>query len=40
MHESPRLRRLRSDLAALERLRDESSVLRFQRLGHARAAST
>ncbi len=33
MHESPRLRRLRSDLAALERLRDESSVLRFHASG-------
>ena len=29
-YESPRIRRLRSDLAALERLRDESSVLRFR----------
>src|SRR3954454_18888107 len=33
MHESPRLRRLRSDLAALERLREESSVLRFRASG-------
>ena len=33
MHESPRLRRLRSDLAAMERLRDESSVLRFRASG-------
>jgi ubiquitin-protein ligase len=33
MHESPRLRRLRNDLAALERLRDESSVLRFRASG-------
>jgi ubiquitin-protein ligase len=33
MHESPRLRRLHSDLAALERLRDESSVLRFRASG-------
>jgi ubiquitin-protein ligase len=33
MHESPRLRRLRSDLNALERLRDESSVLRFRASG-------
>lgn len=30
MHESPRIRRLRNDLAALERLRDESSVFRFK----------
>lgn len=30
MHESPRLRRLRSDLAAMQRLCDESSVLRFR----------
>src|SRR5947209_2249949 len=30
MHESPRLRRLRNDLAAMERLRSESSVLRFR----------
>ena len=34
MHESPRIRRLRSDLAALERLRDESSVLRFRATGN------
>jgi ubiquitin-protein ligase len=33
MHESPRLRRLRSDLAALQRLREESSVLRFRESG-------
>jgi len=33
MYESPRTRRLRSDLAALERLRDESSVLRFRASG-------
>lgn len=33
MHESPRIRRLRNDLAALERLRDESSVLRFRSSG-------
>jgi ubiquitin-protein ligase len=33
MHESPRLRRLRNDHAALERLRDESSVLRFRAAG-------
>ena len=30
MHDSPRVRRLRSDLAAMERLRSESSVLRFR----------
>jgi len=30
MHESPRIRRLRNDFAALERLRSESSVLRFR----------
>jgi ubiquitin-protein ligase len=30
MNESPRIRRLRSDLAALERLQAESSVLRFR----------
>lgn len=34
MHESPRIRRLRNDLAALERLRDESSVLRFRTRGN------
>ena len=33
MHESPRIRRLRNDLAALERLRSESSVLRFRTQG-------
>jgi ubiquitin-protein ligase len=33
MHESPRIRRLRSDLAAMERLRDESSVMRFRASG-------
>jgi ubiquitin-protein ligase len=33
MHESPRIRRLRSDLAAMERLRDESSVIRFRASG-------
>src|SRR3954467_12898703 len=33
MHESPRIRRLRNDLAALERLKDESSVLRFRAEG-------
>jgi ubiquitin-protein ligase len=30
MHESPRIRRLRSDLAAMERLQAESSVLKFR----------
>src|SRR3954466_972960 len=34
MHESPRIRRLRNDLAALERLKDESSVLRFRGRGN------
>jgi ubiquitin-protein ligase len=33
MHESPRIRRLRNDLAALERLQAESSVLRFRTSG-------
>ena len=33
MHESPRIRRLRNDLAALERLRAESSVFQFQAIG-------
>ena len=33
MHESPRLRRLRNDLAALGRLREESTVLRFSAAG-------
>lgn len=33
MHQSPRIRRLRSDLAALERLRSESSVFRFTSTG-------
>jgi ubiquitin-protein ligase len=33
MHESPRIRRLHSDLAALERLMAESSVLRFRGRG-------
>jgi ubiquitin-protein ligase len=33
MHESPRTRRLRNDLAALERLRSESSVFRFSVTG-------
>lgn len=33
MHESPRIRRLRNDAAAMERLRSESSVLRFRSSG-------
>ena len=33
MHESPRLRRLRNDHSAMERLREESSVLRFKASG-------
>ncbi len=33
MYQSPRERRLRNDLAALERLRSESSVFRFTSLG-------
>jgi ubiquitin-protein ligase len=33
MHESPRIRRLRNDLAALERLRSESSLFQFQAVG-------
>jgi ubiquitin-protein ligase len=33
MHESPRIRRLRNDFAALERLGSESSVLRFRAEG-------
>ncbi len=33
MHQSPRIRRLHSDLAALERLRSESSVFRFTSTG-------
>jgi ubiquitin-protein ligase len=33
MHDSPRIRRLRSDLAAMEHLREESSVLRFRTRG-------
>jgi hypothetical protein len=33
MHESPRVRRLRNDLIALERLSSESSVFRFQASG-------
>src|SRR3954469_1989458 len=33
MHESPRLRRLNNDLAALERLRDDSTVLTFRATG-------
>jgi len=32
-YESPRIRRLRSDLAALEKLRAESSVFRFKAIG-------
>lgn len=34
MHDSPRLRRLRNDLAALERLRSESSVFQFKASGN------
>jgi ubiquitin-protein ligase len=34
MHESPRIRRLRNDAAALERLRSESSVFQFQSTGN------
>jgi len=34
MHESPRIRRLHSDLAALERLMAESTVLRFRGRGN------
>lgn len=34
MHESPRIRRLRNDSAALERLRSESSVFHFQAVGN------
>src|SRR5262245_58512168 len=34
MYESPRMRRLRNDLAALERLRTESSIFRFSAQGH------
>jgi ubiquitin-protein ligase len=33
MHESPRIRRLRNDAAALDRLRSESSVFHFQATG-------
>src|SRR3954451_1627854 len=33
MHDSPRIRRLRNDLAALERLRSESSLFQFQAIG-------
>lgn len=33
MYESPRIRRLRNDLAALDRLKEESSVLRFRGRG-------
>ena len=32
-YESPQMRRLRSDLAALERLQDESSIIRFRAFG-------
>jgi ubiquitin-protein ligase len=34
MHESPRIRRLRNDLAALDRLASESSVFQFQATGN------
>jgi ubiquitin-protein ligase len=34
MHESPRIRRLRNDLLALERLQSESSVFRFKAQGN------
>ena len=34
MHESPRIRRLRNDLSALERLQSESSVFRFKAQGN------
>jgi ubiquitin-protein ligase len=34
MHESPRIRRLRNDLTALERLRSESTVFEFQATGN------
>ena len=34
MHESPRIRRLRNDLTALEKLRSESSVFEFQATGN------
>jgi ubiquitin-protein ligase len=33
-HQSPRIRRLKNDLAALERLRSESSVFRFRATGN------
>lgn len=33
MYESPQMRRLRSDLAAMERLAEDSSVLRFKAFG-------
>ena len=33
MHQSPRMRRLRNDLTALERLRSESSIFRFSSTG-------
>jgi len=34
MHESPHLRRLRSDLAAMDRLRDQSSLFTFRASGN------
>jgi len=34
MHESPRIRRLRNDLTALDRLRSESTVFEFQATGN------
>jgi ubiquitin-protein ligase len=34
MHQSPRMRRLRNDLAALERLQSESTVFRFKAQGN------
>ena len=34
MRESPRIRRLRTDLKSLERLRDESTILDFEAIGH------
>lgn len=33
MHDSPRIRRLRNDFASMDRLRSESSVLRFRATG-------
>ena len=33
MHDSPRIRRLRNDLAAMERLRSDSSVIQFRTQG-------